>query len=337
MKVAGYKLDLDPTVNELSERGYSLIGLHLPEGLKRYAKDIASCLEKSTRATIVIASDPCYGACDLADESFFSLGIEASVEVGHAAIPYLTQKIPTFFVNATPTIDVCPVIGKAIRYLEGKRIGLVTTYQWAEKLGSIKKLLREEGLFPLTSKGDKRISSEGLVLGCNVSAAKRIEREVSSFLFIGEGDFHPVALLLSLDKPLIQADPISNRVRKEELIKLKEKIIKQRYQAVDQAKDAETYGVLVSTKKGQQRIKLARELKEKIGSHGKKAYIFMADELRPDKFDYLKGIDCLVSTCCPRVAIDDFLSYKLPIITPVELEMALGERKLERYKLDELI
>jgi len=33
-------------------------------------------------------------------------------------------------------------------------------------------------------------------------------------------------------------------------------------------------------------------------------------------------LDCYVSTACPRLAIDDYLQYKKPIITPIELEIA---------------
>jgi 2-(3-amino-3-carboxypropyl)histidine synthase len=284
----------------------------------------------------VIASDPCYGACDLADESFLSLGVEASIEVGHAPLPFLIPKIPTFFVNAKPTQGIKRVIKDAIPYLEGRRIGLLTTYQWIEGLESIKGLLRKEGFLPITSKGDGRIAQAGLMLGCNASGARRLESRVTSFLFVGEGDFHPLTLLLSVNKPLIQANPFTNQVRKKELAKLKEKALRQRYQAIEQAKGAKTYGILISTKRGQLRFKLAKAIKEKLKAYGKEAYFFAGNALMPDQFNYLKGIDCLISTACPRIAIDDFLSYKLPIITPIELEIALGERGLANYQLDEM-
>jgi 2-(3-amino-3-carboxypropyl)histidine synthase len=336
MEVEGYKLDLAPILKELTSRGYSLIGLHLPEGLQRHAKAIASYLEAKTQAKVVITSNPCYGACDLVDESFLSLGIEASIEVGHAPLPFLIPKIPTFFVNAKPTQGIEQVIKEAVPYLEGKRIGLLTTYQWIEKLDPIKGSLKKEGFLPLTSKGDRRIAQAGLVLGCNASGARRLESRVTSFLFVGEGNFHPLTLLLSVNKPLIQADPFTNQVRKKELAKLKEKVLRQRYQAIEQAKGAKTYGILISTKIGQLRFKLAKAIKEKLKVYGKEAYLFAGDELKAEQFNYLKGVDCLISTACPRIAIDDFLSYKLPIITPIELEIALGERKLANYRLDEM-
>jgi 2-(3-amino-3-carboxypropyl)histidine synthase len=336
MEFAGYKLDLAPISKELTNRGYSLIGLHLPEGLQRYAKAIANYLEAKTQAKVVIASDPCYGACDLADESFLSFGIEASIEVGHAPLPSLIPKIPTFFLNVIPTQGVERVIKEAIPYLEGKRIGLLTTCQWIEELDPIKGLLRKEGFLPLTSKGDRRIARAGLMVGCNVSGARRLASKVTSFLFIGEGNFHPLTLLLSVNKPLIQANPFTNQVRKKELAELRGRVLRQRYQAIERAKEAKTYGILISTKKGQLRFKLARKIKEKLKAYEKEAYLFAGNEIKPGQFNYLKGVDCLISTACPRIAIDDFLSYKLPIITPIELEIALGERRLANYQLDEI-
>jgi 2-(3-amino-3-carboxypropyl)histidine synthase len=48
-------------------------------------------------------------------------------------------------------------------------------------------------------------------------------------------------------------------------------------------------------------------------------------------------IDCYVSTACPRIAIDDYLQYKKPIITPVEVEIVLGKRAWEEYVFDEIL
>jgi len=36
------------------------------------------------------------------------------------------------------------------------------------------------------------------------------------------------------------------------------------------------------------------------------------------------------------VAIDDANMYKKPLLTPIELEIVLGKRKWEEYKIDEI-
>ena len=48
-------------------------------------------------------------------------------------------------------------------------------------------------------------------------------------------------------------------------------------------------------------------------------------------------VDAFVNTACPRIAIDDSVRYAKPLITPFELEVALGEKKWELgYKFDEI-
>ena len=41
-------------------------------------------------------------------------------------------------------------------------------------------------------------------------------------------------------------------------------------------------------------------------------------------------------TACPRIAIDDSIMYKKPLLTPQELEIAIGKRKWEDYEIDEI-
>ena len=50
-----------------------------------------------------------------------------------------------------------------------------------------------------------------------------------------------------------------------------------------------------------------------------------------------RKIDCFVSTACPRIAIDDYMQYEIPIITPVELDVVLGLKKWEDYSFDEIL
>jgi 2-(3-amino-3-carboxypropyl)histidine synthase len=90
-------------------------------------------------------------------------------------------------------------------------------------------------------------------------------------------------------------------------------------------------------KRGQQRITLAHELKQMLDSAGKKSILITMDGFSPVALQGFGDLDCYVSTACPRIAIDDYLQYKKPIITPVELEIALGRREWETYVFDEIL
>ncbi|HTY46363.1 MAG TPA: diphthamide synthesis protein, partial [Methanomassiliicoccales archaeon] len=69
---------------------------------------------------------------------------------------------------------------------------------------------------------------------------------------------------------------------------------------------------------------------------GKKALVLIENSIDPET---LMGydVDAFVSTACPRLAIDDYLRFKKPIITPKELEIVLGERDWKDYEFDSIL
>jgi 2-(3-amino-3-carboxypropyl)histidine synthase len=68
---------------------------------------------------------------------------------------------------------------------------------------------------------------------------------------------------------------------------------------------------------------------------GKRAEIVLLEEFHPDRLLPYKA-DAFVSTACPRIAIDDYLRYDRPLLTPVEMEIVLGKRLWSDYRLDEI-
>ena len=130
---------------------------------------------------------------------------------------------------------------------------------------------------------------------------------------------------------MVAFDPYTNEVRFKELKDMKEKILRQRYAAIARSKDAEIFGIIVGTKKGQERMDLAIKIKDLLKDNDKKYYFLTLDFFSSHVLEGFIGIDCFVSTACPRIAIDDYLSYKKPVITPVELEVLLGTRKWDDY------
>ncbi|MBO7204879.1 MAG: diphthamide synthesis protein, partial [Candidatus Methanomethylophilaceae archaeon] len=47
-------------------------------------------------------------------------------------------------------------------------------------------------------------------------------------------------------------------------------------------------------------------------------------------------VDAYVCTACPRIAMDDALRYDRPMLTPPELEVALGIREWDDYVFDQI-
>ena len=338
MELSGYSIDVEKAVKVVLKNGYKTVALQIPEGLKRNVWKIVELLEKETQAKIIVIADPCFGACDLVNYELKNLDVDFVIQIGHTPIPDVENFwIPTIFINAVSTKDVSVVVEKSFPFLEGKKIGIVTTAQHLHTLDMVKNILQKNNFEPIISKGDERISEKGQILGCNFSSGTNIADKVDCFLFIGSGNFHPVGLLLSSKKPVVAADPYTNIVKKQELEDLKDTILRQRYGAIANSQNAKRFGILVGTKRGQQRIKLADEIKELLDSFNKKSLIITLDQFSPISLQGFGDIDCFVSTACPRIAIDDYLQYKIPILTPVELEIVLGKRKWEEYMFDQIL
>ncbi|MFO7678033.1 MAG: diphthamide biosynthesis enzyme Dph2 [Thermoplasmatota archaeon] len=337
VKITGYKIDLDKAVNEIVSKNYQTVALQIPEGLKRDIWDFVQIFEHKTNATILVSADPCFGSCDIPYNKMKDLNVDFIVHIGHTPIPSLNNtSIPTTILNAYSTIDVSPTIEKSLSYLEGKKIGVVTTAQHIHLLPTIKKKLKENNFTPLLSKGDKRIYHNGQILGCNFTAATAIANKTDSFLFIGSGTFHPLGLLLSCKKPVIAADPYTKTIQKKELEELKDSVLRQRYGAIALSKNAKRYGIIIGLKQGQQRLQTAYQIKKLLHAHNKKSLFIAQDQFSPTNLQGFDKIDCYVSTACPRIAIDDYLQYKIPIITPIELEIILGEKQWQDYRFDEI-
>jgi len=165
------------------------------------------------------------------------------------------------------------------------RLGVVTTIQHMHKLDEVISQLKE------AVKG-------GQVLGCNVDSAKQIADKVDAFLFIGSGEFHPVAIALGTEKKVFKWNPLTKQlsvVQDEEVEKYK----KRRKGALARFLSSNKIGILVSVKHGQSNIVKALELAAK---KDKEYYIFACDTLNVSDLENFPFIECWVNTACPRIA-----------------------------------
>ena len=301
------------------------------------AASILEELQHETKASIILAADPCYGACDIPCVTYIKqVAIDAIIQVGHTLIPSMNipKDLPVYFVNAQSNHMVDDIINKSFAYLDGKKIGVLTTAQHLHVLPHVSTLLKENGFQPIISNGDSRISDKGQILGCNFSSAEHIKDQVDSFLFIGSGVFHPIGIHLSTQKPVIIADPYTQQVKKQGLDKIIHTILKQRSAAIALAKQAQIFGILIGLKPGQQRMQTAIELNQILENHQRRPILIAAETITPAGLQSFSEIDCFVSTACPRIAIDDYIIYEKPIITPVELMVAFEKITWESYLFD---
>ena len=323
-----FDLNLNTISSWIKKRGYGTVAVQLPEGLKADAIRISDFLSASAGAEIVVLGDPCYGACDLFVD--YRRYADALVHFGHSPIHPQENDEDVFFseVRADPDIE------NAVRAASEKlpmKVGLLATVQYIGLVPKAKKILEETGKEVFVGEGDRRISYPGQVLGCNFTSASSVNDKVDAFLYLGEGDFHPLAAAFGVKKKMLVLDPLTGTVRTVD--EAKDRMLRKRFAVIESTKTAESFLVIVCTKTGQDRSTAADALISAIKERGKKAYRLVVNEIGPDILAAYR-VDAYINTACPRIAMDDSARYSKPMLTVTEAEIVLGLREWEEYKFD---
>lgn len=319
-----FDFELERVFKTIRERNCKSVGLQFPEGLKRQAIGIAGIIEDKTGAKAIISGNPCFGACDI--DTVLAGNVDLLFHFGHARMGNHENVV---FIEARSDIDVLPAVKNALPLLKAKRIGLITTVQHAHTLKQVSEFLRNNEKEAVIGKGDPRVRYPGQVLGCNFTAA-RVDCE--EYLYIGGGFFHPLGVAIATKKKVIAADPYLNKAVEVD----PEAFLRKRRGYIARAMGAKVFGIIVSTKSGQNRMELARHLVDIVNKHRKEAHIIMMDLVMPEQLLAFK-IDAYVNTACPRITIDDAERFHVPVLTPQEFEIALGEREWEALLMDEML
>lgn len=289
---------IEQLVHEIKRAGAKRAMIQLPMGLRTRTAEIAKALEKEGIEAF-FSLNPCYGACDLADEEAKQAGCELLIHVGHSkfyrdfntAVPVVY--FPWISEIKFDEIDFSPI--------KEKRIGLLTTIQHLSALPEVKVMLEKVG---------KEAVIGGQVLGCWFVNADKIEEKVDAFLYVGSGKFHPLGIgnrkIYALDIETMNVEPVDTLL-----------LEKRRYANIYNAKDAKSFAILVTTKKGQNELLgRAETIKERLAEAGKDAFIVVMDEINDTALLGIKA-DAFINTACPRIVEDTFSK---PIINVEDVE-----------------
>ncbi|MFQ6080196.1 MAG: diphthamide biosynthesis enzyme Dph2, partial [Candidatus Bathyarchaeia archaeon] len=320
-----FDLEEERLREEVSRRGAKRVLIQLPEGLKAVGPRLAALVEKAG-AVAIVSADPCYGACDLATLDAESLGADLVVHYGHSEMVE-QERVQTIYLEARARVSVETAVKKAIPYLKPwKSIGLITTVQHIHALDEARETLLKAGKAVVI--GDAgHVKHAGQVTGCDYSNAKAVSKDVEAFLFVGGGRFHAIGAALATGKPTIIADPYEKRAYAIDSVV--QKILKQRWASICEAKKAETLGVLIGLKIGQKRVEEAIKLKGEWERGGRKATLLAMKEISPEALMQFPGIDAFVNTACPRVSLDDASRFLKPVVTFNEALVLLGRMDWE--------
>ena len=194
-----------------------------------------------------------------------------------------------------------------------KSITLFASVQFSDLANFIKEIEKLKIKVNVTKA--KRTDKPLQILGCDCYPDSFPAIKSDMVLYVGDGMFHPKALLLAISKErqVVVFDPIGNKIEK-----LNKNLIKNQLKKYERNlklyMNSNSIGILVTIKPGQQYLMAAKKLKEKLEKENKKAYIFIQDNLNIFQLENYPFIKAWVNTACPRIGTDDITNINQPMI-----------------------
>ncbi|MGC8676097.1 MAG: diphthamide biosynthesis enzyme Dph2 [Candidatus Micrarchaeia archaeon] len=299
--------------------------LQFPEGLKQHAMAYAEKLAQEGNEVFVSAS-PSFGACDLAIDEARKIGADKLVHFGHAEFKRADFNVEYVEYGIDASLDLLP---KSLEMLEGySAICLLTTVQHIHQIKSIEDFYSRHGKRVVLNTPNGFAKYKGQLLGCDVGNVASLDKQVDAFVYFGGGLFHPLGALLQTTKPFVVIDPFQNTVKRIDY--MREEQEKAKKARIARAALARNFGILVSTKIGQYNMALAKILKNKIQSAGKKAVILVSNTFDFDSLNNAMEIEAFVNTACPRLVTEDHDRLNRPLLSPDELMLILDSKSNAR-------
>ncbi len=193
------------------------------------------------------------------------------------------------------------------------KIVLALPVQFYGFISNIQKQLEASGKKVTLFKGihDKYL---GQVLGCDVF---KFSGDYDAFLYVGDGKFHPTALLHENKKSVFCFNPFTSKL---EILTSEylHKVLQRRTGQLSKFLSANTIGILITTKLGQNQSKKAEELRKKLEQAGKEVFVFVAEEINLSQLENFNFIDVWINTACPRI-VEDFKCLNLDDVKEIGL------------------
>ena len=316
----------DEIIKRVKEEDYDKIGLQGPDGIKPQLIEFGSRLKELGIEPIMIGSST-FGACGIADEKAERMGADALIHVGHTRFLHPEgaemDDVDVFYLPYREDRDLMGILKEHYEDIdEDETLGLVGVTQYMDRREKAKEFLQDKGYEVVDGTTGLRTTEPGQVLGCDAGAAHNIAEKVDAFVFLGSGHFHP-SQVSETGKKVYVIDPYEEHIWIEPPNSLDDEM-QAEYARVIKHKDKKKWGIVTSSKKGQNYMRAVEIAKEKLERHGKDVYIFVEDRIFESDYKGF-GIDIYVNCACPRMTKDwQDMAYVSPraldVLDEVEIE-----------------
>uniref|UniRef100_A0A671MFB4 2-(3-amino-3-carboxypropyl)histidine synthase subunit 1 n=1 Tax=Sinocyclocheilus anshuiensis TaxID=1608454 RepID=A0A671MFB4_9TELE len=273
------------------------------------------------KADTLVMGDVTYGACCVDDFTARALGADFMVHYGHSCLIPIdsTEGIKMLYVFVDIQIDTAHFLDTLrFNFPPGHSVALVSTIQFVAALQVASAELKPdyEVLVPQC-----RPLSPGEILGCT---SPRLEKKVNAIIYLGDGRFHLESIMIANpDIPAYRYDPYSKVFSREYYDH--EAMRATRLQAIESARSAQRWGLILGTLGRQGNPKILEHLEARLESLGRSFTRVLLSEIFPSKLELLADVDAWVQIACPRLSIDWGTAFSKPLLSPYEAAVALQQ------------
>ncbi|MBN3293224.1 DPH1 synthase, partial [Polypterus senegalus] len=255
-------------------------------------------MHRFTDAEALVMGDVTYGACCVDDFTARALGADFLVHYGHSCLGcvYDTVKrievpidatvgIKMLYVFVDIQIDTAHFIETLrFNFSPGSSLALVSTIQFVAALQASSKELRPD--FDVIVPQCRPLSP-GEILGCT---SPKLERPVDAIIYLGDGRFHLESIMISNpDSPAFRYDPYSKVFSREYYDHEAMRGI--RKQAIESARRAKNWGLILGTLGRQGNPKILEHLETHLKALGRQIIRVLMSEIFPQKLEQFSEID----------------------------------------------
>lgn len=342
------------------------IALQFPDSLLKDAPEVCWKIENALSTAdgklplVFTLGDTTFGSCCCDEVSALHLDADILIHFGHACLsPAMSLPIIySFGVTEMDTSACVKTVVDAAKVASVQRILLLFQVQYYHAIEEIQTRLSEAGDILVIA---GQIPQQGSSLMDDDDKEESHEEE-TKFVKVG-GLEVPANLDMTTFTALFLGDPSHNRQYVNIMLRFGsassnspasvwtynpndnsldtsmpsdiQRKLNRRFFLTQKARDATTFGILVGTLSQRHFSSAVSSLQKTIQDADRSCYTFAVGKINGAKLANFGEIDCYVLVACSETSLlDDERDLHVPVITPLELDIALGNVEWGDYSLD---
>ncbi|CAM9550992.1 unnamed protein product, partial [Choristocarpus tenellus] len=108
-------------------------------------------------------------------------------------------------------------------------------------------------------------------------------------------------------------------------------LMRSRYYLVQRAREANVVGIVVGTLGVRRYLSVVQSLRAMVEAEGRKAYVLAVGKINVAKLANFAEVEVFCLVACAENSLLDSREFHAPVVTPLELEVALGRREWDGF------